>query len=391
MIIKSLLDTDFYKLSIGQLALHQFPQVDVKYKFKCRNDMKWTKKHLARLHEEVESFCELRFTEEELKYLSDIGVFKPSFIDLLRLYQPSIRHLAMEIKDNTLHFTIHGPWFLTVFFEVPMLAIINEIYFDDIDKLSGTWLGWEDFYRDGRRKLYDKIDLANKVGFPFVDFGTRRRHSRNWQSEVVGTLKDNATNFVGTSNVYLAKKYDLKPIGTQAHEIFQVAQAVYPIRDFQKNMLQAWLDEYRGQLGIALTDIIGIDDFLKDFDLYLAKAYNGIRHDSGSPYEFADKIISHYEKLGIDPKTKILVFSDGLNFNKCSGLYNTYKNKINVNFGIGTNLTNNFDGLIPLQIVIKIVECNGQDVAKISDSPGKNMCENLEYVAYLKKVFGVNK
>ena len=198
--------------------------------------------------------------------------------------------------------------------------------------------------------------------------------------------------FIGTSNVYLAKKYDLKPIGTHAHEFFQIFQATnVPLINSQREALQSWTNEYRGDLGIALTDIIGIDAFLKDFDLYFAKLYDGVRHDSGSATEWADKVIAHYEKLGIDPKTKTLVFSDGLDFNKCADLHKIYGDVINVSFGVGTFITNDFDGITPLQIVMKIVECNGRPVAKISDSPGKGMCEDLEYVSYLKKVFNVRE
>jgi nicotinate phosphoribosyltransferase len=209
---------------------------------------------------------------------------------------------------------------------------------------------------------------------------------------LVAFLKYSGLNFVGTSNVWLAKKHGLAPIGTMAHEFLQAGQATGGwLPDSQKRMLQAWTDEYRGDLGIALTDVIGIDAFLKDFDLYFAKLYDGLRHDSGDPYWWADKVIAHYENLGIDPKTKSLVFSDGLDFNKCAELHETYKNITNVSFGIGTNLTNDFNDVVAPKIVIKMIECNGQPVAKISDSPGKGMCEDSDYVDHLKKVFGVEK
>lgn len=373
---------------MGQVALHQFPTANVKYKFKCRNKANWTALHLARINDEIDKFCSLRFTKDELDYLFGLGFFKESYINFLKLYQPNRDHCRAWLDDdNQLQITVEGAWFLTIFFEVPLLAIVNEVYFEGADEADGN--GWESFYADGRKKLADKIVLSNAEGFSFADFGTRRRFSSAWQDEVVSILKRDAEHFVGTSNVYLAKKYDLKPIGTMAHEIFQVAQAIYPLRDFQKNILQCWIDEYQGNLGIALTDIINVEAFLKDFSLPLAKVYNGVRHDSGCPYTWAGRVIAHYEKLGIDLGTKTLIFSDGLNFNKCADLYKAYKNKINVSFGIGTNITNNFNGVVPLQIVMKVVECNGLPVLKLSDSAGKNMCENLEYVAYLKKVFNV--
>lgn len=389
MIIESLLDTDLYKLTMGQVALNQFPCVNVEYEFKCRNDMKWTKEHHARLYDEIKSFCNLRFTEEELKYLSDIRFFKSSYIDFLRLYQPNLAHLTMEIKDDMLHLTVHGPWFLTVYWEVPLLAMISEIYLES----QGVPSSHHAHSANGWMNLKAKCDYINRIrSFPFADFGTRRRASREWHDSVVEYLRDNAKSFIGTSNIYLAKKYGIKPIGTMAHEFLQVGQALdVPLVDSQKRMLQAWVDEYRGNLGIALTDVINLSAFLKDFDLYFAKLYDGLRQDSGDPSMWASRIIQHYRDLGIDPKTKTLVFSDGLNFEKAAKLHKVYSCMTNVSFGIGTNLTNDFDYITPLQIVMKIVECNGRPVAKISDSPGKSMCRDEEYVTYLKKVFGGKK
>ncbi|KKK56825.1 hypothetical protein LCGC14_3060640, partial [marine sediment metagenome] len=282
---------------------------------------------------------------------------------------------------DMLHLTVHGPWFLTIYWEVPLLAMISEIYFED------KWC--EKLEKDGLKRLDDKIKINNSVPFKFADFGTRRRFSGRWQRQVVGQLKNHCANFVGTSNVMFAKEFGLTPIGTMAHELFMVGEAIYPLRDFQKNILKVWLDEYEGQLNTALTDTIGIVVFLKDFNLHLSNAYSKLRHDSGDPFTFANKILQHYKKIGIDPTTKGIVFSDGLNFDLASKLHKAYNDKINVSMGIGTNLTHDFDGIIPLQIVIKIVECNGRPVAKISDSPGKGMCRDDEYVKYLKKVFKV--
>jgi nicotinate phosphoribosyltransferase len=381
-IIESLLDTDLYKFTMGQAALHQFPWVDVKYEFKCRSKVKWTKRQLGRIKYELEQFCQLRFYEDELCYLRDRRFLKKSYIDFLRLYSPSNEAYEAWIDEQKeLRITIKGPWFLRVYWEVPLLAIVNQVYFENQNGSSLTM--------DGTNRVREKITLAKEVGFPFVDFGTRRRHSRGWHNHIIKEIvESNIDNFKGTSNVYLAKKYNLTPIGTMAHEFLQVGQALdVPLKDSQKRMLQAWVDEYRGDLGIALTDVINIDAFLKDFDLYFAKLYDGLRHDSGDPYQWANKVLEHYQKLGIDPKTKTLVFSDGLDFNKAAKLYKTYRDSINVSFGIGTNLTNDFEGITTLPIVMKIVECNGSPVAKISDSPGKGMCQDQQYVDYLKKVF----
>lgn len=379
MIIQSLLDTDFYTFTQGQMAFHQFTSTQVEYKFKCRNGIKWSHKHLVRLREEIKSFCKLRFSEDELDYLSGIRFFKSSYIDFLRLYQPSIKHIVVQLIDNELQIIIKGPWFLTIYFEVPVLAMVSEIYSTDIV---------EDPVAYGVEALNETIEKASNDKIPLADFGTRRRHSFNWHRFVVEQLKKHCASFIGTSNVLFAKEFGLKPIGTMSHQMFQVAQALeVQLVDSQKKMLQAWSSEFRGDLGIALTDTIGVDAFLRDFDLYFAKLYDGVRHDSGSAEDWADKIISHYKSLGLDSKYKSLVFSDGLDIDKAALLYEKYKDSAKVSFGIGTNLTNNLKGFKAPSVVIKITKCNGKPVAKISDSPGKIMCEDEGYINYLKKVF----
>lgn len=364
---------------MGQVALHQFPNVYVKYEFKCRNKANWTDDHVAAINAEIDWFCELQFTKRELEYLSNIRFFKPNYIDFLRLYKPDRNHVSVKLESGELKITVEGPWFLTIYWEVPILAIVNQVYFEDTNP---------EVMRTGPKILHDKIEFAKQNEFPFVDFGTRRRFSLLWHDRVVESLTD-CPNFKGTSNVLLAMENELTPIGTMAHEFLQVGQGLgnVTLANSQKHMLQSWVDEYRGDLGVALTDVIGIDAFLNDFDLYFAKLYDGLRHDSGDPEWWANKVIDHYKKLKINPKTKTLVFSDGLNFKKASQLYEKFKNVTNVSFGIGTNLTNDFEGITPLQIVMKIVECNGRPVAKISDSPGKGMCRDEEFVAYLRKVF----
>jgi len=381
MIIKSLLDTDLYKFTMGQVALHQFPWASVKYKFKCRNEANWSVGHLVRIKEEIEHFCSLRFTKDELSYLESIRFFQPSYTDFLKFYSPDSNHVSVKLVDGELQVSVEGPWFLTVYWEVPLLAIISEVYTEEISLNQ---------FPRALERLEKKKEIAKQYGFSFADFGTRRRFSRDWHDLVIENLVG-LPNFTGTSNVYLAKKYDIKPIGTMAHEFLQVGQALdVPLHQSQSRMLQSWVDEYRGDLGIALTDVITFDAFLKDFDSYFAKLYDGLRHDSGCPDVWARKAINHYKALGIDPKTKTLVFSDGLDFEKAAHLHTIFSDKANVSFGIGTNLTNDLGGLTPLQIVMKIVECNGRPVAKISDSSGKSMCEDAEYVKYLKKVFDVN-
>jgi nicotinate phosphoribosyltransferase len=378
-IIQSLLDTDLYKLTMMQAVLHQFPGTQVEYEFKCRNKgTNWTPDMTFELYQEVDSLCSLKFQEAELEYLSSLRFLKPDFIEFLRIFQLDSRYLDISIFGGDLKITIKGPWLHTILFEVPLLAIINEIYF----KFHGV-----DSMDVGMQKLKDKICLLETdvaPTFKITDFGTRRRYSAEWQAEVVRQLATfRPNNFIGTSNVMLAKQYGIKPIGTMAHEWLQAGQALTKVKESQKFMFQKWADEYRGDLGIALSDVVGVDAFIRDFDMYFCKLFDGCRHDSGDPIEWVEKIIAMYERHGIDPKTKIAVFSDGLTLDKAIAISGRVNGRIKTTFGIGTNLTNDV-GVDPLNIVIKMTKCNGQPVAKISDSPGKCMCEDPEYLKYLR-------
>lgn len=388
MIIKSLLDNDFYKFSMMQAVLHNYPDAWVKYKFKCRNqdrlDTLDQEQLVSQVRSEIYKFCELKFLEGELDYLFGIPYFTMDFIDYLSFFKLNYKHVKVFLNDSgRMEIEIEGPWVLTILFEVPILAIVSELYHRQMhSELLGARMV------DGLRTLNDKIEIVQN-GPNFADFGTRRRFSQAVQDLIVKQLDDVCDTFVGTSNVYLAKRYGVKPIGTMAHEWIQAHQQLgVRVVDSQKEALQTWANEYRGDLGIALSDTIGFDAFLKDFDKYFAKLFDGCRHDSGDPIEWCNKLIDHYEKLGIDPKSKTAVFSDGLTFEIMLDIWNIFKDEINISFGIGTNLTNDM-GVRPLQIVIKMVECNGQPVAKISDSSGKGMCEDDEYLKYVKKVFKV--
>lgn len=387
-IIESLLDTDLYKLTMQQAALHQFPTVDVTYDFNCRNKAEFSQTMLEAIQNEILDYCTLQYTKSELDYLRSIRFFSKDFVDFLSLYKPNPDHIQVYRHGFDLHIEVSGPWYLTIPFEVPVLAIVNEVYFQHTQ--PDTIGGMERARYEAQIALDNKRHVAKLQGFPFADFGTRRRYSREWQKHVIGTFQS-LPNFTGTSNVYFARHFGIQPIGTMAHEFMMVGQARedVPVRNSQKAMLQSWVDEYRGDLGIALTDTVGIDAFLADFDLYFAKLYDGLRHDSGDPLEWGEKVIAHYEALRIDPSTKILVFSDGLDVHKALEIYTRFKDRAKVSFGIGTNLTNDFEGLTPLQIVMKLIEVNGRPVAKISDSPGKGMCKDEGYLQYLKTVFNI--
>jgi len=399
-IITSLLDNDLYKFTMLQAMLHQFPQTHGVYRFRCRNNED-TVYPLADIKEQLErqldSLCELRFLEDELDYLRSLRFMRSDFVDYLELFKLKRRFITVSTDDEgRLFIDIEGPMIQAMFFEVFVLAIVNELYFDALSTAS--------VIEEGQHRLDEKVALLHHYAAeqakdsddtpPFIvaDFGTRRRFSKAWQAHVVKTLHQAEPKIVsGTSNVYLAKELGMTPIGTMAHEFMQAFQALdVRLRDSQKAALEAWVHEYRGDLGIALTDVVGMDAFLRDFDLYFAKLFDGLRHDSGEPYVWGDKAIAHYNKLKIDPKTKILTFSDGLDLEKAWDLHQYFKNRIRTSFGIGTNLTNDM-GITPINIVLKLVECNGQPVAKLSDSPGKTMINNDTYLAYLRQVFEVDE
>ena len=399
-IITSLLDNDLYKFTMLQAMLHQFPQTHGVYRFRCRNNED-TLYPLADIKEALEkqldSLCELRFLEDELEYLRGLRFMRSDFVDYLELFKLKRRFITVSIDDKgRLCIDIEGPMIQAMFFEVFVLAIVNELYFRALSNTS--------VIEEGQRRLDEKVALLHQYATeqakydnhtpPLIvaDFGTRRRFSKVWQAHVVETLHNAEPKIVsGTSNVYLAKKLGMTPIGTMAHEFMQAFQALdVRLRDSQKAALEAWVHEYRGDLGIALTDVVGMDAFLRDFDLYFAKLFDGLRHDSGDPYIWGDKAIAHYKKLKIDPRTKILTFSDGLDLNKAWDLHQYFKGQIRTSFGIGTNLTNDM-GITPINIVLKLVECNGQPVAKLSDSPGKTMINNDTYLAYLRQVFEVDE
>lgn len=375
--IYSLVDNDLYKFTMQQAVLHQFPDAEVKYTFKCRTKNAKLPNY-KRVREEIQALCTLEFLKDELNFLSSLRFIKPDYVQFLKIFHfdYDFVHVDGDSQGN-LEIEIHGPWLHTILFEVPILAIVSELYYKETDKVKGMNI------------LRTKLEFAIKNKLQFSDFGTRRRRSFNWHATVIQNcillLK---RLFVGTSNVSLAMDFNIKPIGTMAHEWIQAHQALgYQLVDSQKAAFENWSKEYRGDLGIALTDTIGVDTFLNDFDMYFAKLFDGVRHDSGNPYTLGDKIITHYKELGINPKEKTIVFSDGLDFNLIRSLKDYFKNRINTAFGIGTNLTNDFFDSKALQIVMKMTECNGKPVAKISDSPGKSMCKDEQYLSYLKKVF----
>ena len=390
-IITSLLETDMYKFSMGQAIYHQFSDYKTTWTFKCRNkDVHFTEEMVEEIREQIKYFCTLRFTEDELNYLENIKWIKGSYVDFLRLWKPRYEDFKITADAECgLSIETFGTWLNTSLYEIPTLAIVNEVYF----RMA---YNYNELFKSFKEKLdikYNNLKNNHWYAGTFSEFGLRRRLSAEAQELAVqkfSHLNDtlhSASKFVGTSNVYLAKKYNLTPVGTMAHEwIMCVGQGNHKHNPAYSNWyaLDAWIKEYGVLNGIALTDTITTDCFLKDFQLTYATLFSGVRHDSGDPYEWGDKMIKHYESLGIDARNKTLLFSDSLDFERADKLYRYFNGKAKVAFGIGTYISN--DTAVPaLNIVMKTTKCNGMDVAKISDTPGKGMCKNKDYIEYLQK------
>jgi len=387
MLIRSLLDTDLYKFTMMQVVLHHFPGAQVEYQFKCRTPGVDLASHIDPIRTEIANLCKLRFEEQELAYLRGLRFMKSDFVDFLGLFQFNEKYIRVEPRpDRSLDIAIRGPWLHTILYEIPVLAIVSEVYFRRTQPNAAL--------DEGRRRLREKIELVRTVqsadDLKISDFGTRRRFSLAWQDEIIATLKREIPQyFAGTSNVLLAMKHGVTPLGTMAHEYMQACQALGPrLRDAQVFAFDKWAQEYRGDLGIALSDTYGMSAFLRDFDMYFCKLFDGARHDSGDPFEWGEKLIAHYQKNRVDPRTKTLIFSDQLSFPLAIEISQRFRGRAKISFGIGTNLTNDL-GYVPINIVIKMTECNGQPVAKVSDAPGKTISKDEGYLSYLRQVYGI--
>ena len=390
MIIESLLDTDLYKFTMMQVVLHQFPGAQVEYVFKCRTPGVDLGAHAGEIRSAVADLCKLRFREDELAYLRGLRFMKSDFVDFLGLFQFNEKYIQVErtAEPPGLDITIRGPWLHTILYEIPVLAIVSEVYFQRTQPRPNL--------AEGRRRLEAKLDLVRGLEtdlvFRISDYGTRRRFSRDWHDELIAAFKrEIPARFAGTSNVWLARKHGVTPLGTMAHEYMQACQALGPrLRDSQIFAFDVWAREYRGDLGIAIADTYGTDAFLRDFDMYFCKLFDGARHDSGDPVAWGERMIEHYRRNRVDPRTKTLIFSDQLTIPIAVDIARRFQGRALTSFGIGTNLTNDL-GYEPINIVIKMTECNGQPVAKVSDSPGKTVCKDPGYLAYLRQVFGLDQ
>ncbi|MBD1552757.1 nicotinate phosphoribosyltransferase [Pseudomonas typographi] len=386
-IIQGMLDTDFYKLTVMQAVLHNYPDAEVEWELRCDEDLT---PYLAEIRYQIERLAEISATPDQLGWLGKIPFITPDFTRFLSLFRFNLRYVHTGIEAGQLYIRLRGPWLHVTLYEVPLLAIISEV--------RNRYRHPAVVIEQVRERLYLKLDAlraeasaSELAGLQLADVGSRRRFSYRVQEEVANVLKhDFPGRLVGTSNVHLARELGLKPIGTMAHEWLMAHQQLGPrLVDSQSAALDRWVREYRGLPGIALTDCITLAAFLRDFDLYFGKLFDGLRHASGDPLVWAHKVIAHYTALGIDPMTKTLVFSDGLDLHKALALYRALKGQINVSFAIGTHLSCDIPGVTPLNIVIKMAACNGQPVARVSDSPGKTQCRDENFVAYLKHVFRV--
>lgn len=390
-IITSLLDTDWYKLTMMQGVHHKYPNASVTWEFRCRN-AEDLEPYINEIREQIGLLASLRLTREESAFLSTFPYLSPDFIRFLELFRFRPEYVDVHMEGSELCIVIDGPWSHSILFEIAILAIISEarnrVLYPDVEIEQSV----EQLRRklDKLRRDYTPEQLA---GLNLADFGTRRRLSQPVQEAIVEVLAEEFPgNFVGTSNVDIARRHHICPMGTMAHEWVMAHQQLGSrLVDSQRAALEAWVQEYRGYLGVALTDTITLDAFLRDFDLYFTKLFDGLRHDSGDPMVFAEKCIRHYEGLGIDPMSKTLIFSDALTFDKAMKLKTALEGRIRTSFGIGTSLTCDVPGVRPMNIVIKMVSCNGQPVAKISDEPGKTMSRDAGYISYLKSVFGVEE
>lgn len=390
-VIHSLLDTDLYKFTMWQPMLHRHPETQARYRFVCRNTPAFPLADLLpEVNAQLDHLCSLRFQPHDLAYLRSLRFMRSDFVDFLRIFAFQRDFIHAGAQGDELIVEAVGPQVHVMGFEIFVLAIVNELYFRRFDAAAAQ--------AEGRRRLRDKVALLRSFEgettlahpFEFFDFGVRRRYAGAWQREVVATLLAEVPQlFKGTSNVLMARDLGTVPIGTMGHEYLQTFQALgMRLRDFQRAALEEWVQEYRGDLGIALTDTVGMDAFLADFDLYFAKLFDGLRHDSGDPVAWGEKALAHYARLRIDAHNKRLVFSDGLDLHKALALYRHFGDRTQLGFGVGTNLTNDV-GLAPLNIVMKLVEANGQPVAKLSDAPGKTLATDATFLAYLRQVFDV--
>jgi nicotinate phosphoribosyltransferase len=368
--LPSILDNDFYKFTMQQGVIRLFPEAKARYDFINRGKHSFPEGFAEVLKEAVNQMALLKLSSEEKLFLSSCCHYvDPVYLDFLEGYRYNPDEVDIKQYGNTLKIRIEGFWYRTILWEVPLMSLICELYYtlNHSERISN-----EEVKACNKKK----IENFKSLGVTVAEFGTRRRYSYQVHRQVVQALKEYGNgSFIGTSNVHMAMLQQTKPIGTHAHEWFMFHAACYGFKMANSMGLENWVKIYRGDLGIALSDTYTTEVFFRQFDKMFSKLFDGVRHDSGDPLEFADNVISHYQKMGINPKTKTIVFSDGLNYEKVARIAQHCHKRIGMSFGIGTNLTNDV-GPEPMNIVIKMTaarpqEADWTEVVKLSDERGK--------------------
>lgn len=385
--ITSLLDNDFYKFTMQNAVIKLFPYSKAKYQFINRGEHQFPDGFGQALRQAVDRLSELQLTKSEKDFLRvNCPYLPPTYLDFLSGFKLDPSEVTIKQKGSDLSVSIEGLWYRTILWEVPILSLISELYYEltDLSRSSNT---------EVTNIASEKIKHYRKIGVKVAEFGTRRRFSFAVHEMVMGVLKDQGgESFIGTSNVALAMEYDVKPIGTHAHEWFMYHAAYYGFKMANKSALENWVEVYRGDLGIALSDTYTNRVFFESFDKKFSKLFDGVRHDSGDPIEFAQQTIAHYRSLGIDPLSKVIVFSDGLDPEKVDRIAAFCKGKIGMSFGIGTNFTNDV-GVRPMNIVLKMTATQPEggswvEVVKLSDEKGKHS-GNQDMIELAKKVLEI--
>ncbi|WP_447951875.1 nicotinate phosphoribosyltransferase [Chryseobacterium koreense] len=368
--LNSILDNDFYKITMQNAVIKRFPNEKVKYRFINRGEHRFPDGFAEELRKSVNAMAELKLTKAEKQFLrATCPYLDMPYLDFLAGYHYDPAEVHILQSGNQLEVTVEGEWYRAILWEVPLLALISELHY-----------GMKHLERDSNeviiQRTTEKAEQLNGLGVTFAEFGTRRRHSYHVHDIVVEALvKTKNSRFIGSSNMHFAMKYGVKPIGTHAHEWFMFHAAEYGFKMANALSLEHWVDVYRGDLGVALSDTYTTDVFFQQFDKKFAKLFDGVRHDSGDPIEFANKTIRHYQENGINPLFKYIIFSDALNLEKVEEITNACRDRIGISFGIGTNLTNDV-GLQPMNIVMKLVAAKSAHgdwtpTVKLSDEKGK--------------------
>ena len=385
MVIKTILDTDLYKFTTSYAYIKLFPYAMGTFTFIDRDDTEYTEGFLEALKSEIHNLSMVQLTSEELEYMASHCRFLPRVYwewlssfrfdpDKIEVGLDEHRHLQMRVTDYLYKVTLY---------EVPLLAIVSEIRNQFLNRIPDKEILL--------LRLADKVKLSNDHQMPFSEFGTRRRFSFDVQKLVVAYLKENARYCTGTSNCYLAMKYDMRPMGTHPHEWFMFHGAQFGYKHANYMALENWVNVYDGDLGTALSDTYTSDSFLSNFSRKQAKLFDGVRCDSGDEIEFIDRLIDRYKELGIDPTTKTIIFSNALDFGKALQIFEYCKGKIRCSFGIGTNLTND-TGFPPANIVMKLSRCKmnvnqeWRECVKLSDDMGKHVGSTTEVGACLHEL-----